>query len=164
MFGLSKKEKLTKISIAQELELESLRKLQSEVGDRIFDELEKAAAQNINFDPIKDSEYFKELYTLIIGRIPQNGDTRSFNYKITISVDDPTTHAKTCLNKNGDLVKGVAIYQIEIDMTKFGMELFMFKCPYGPDVCIWDFSVNHLEHFIEMARILTRGYRHSKLC
>jgi|GEM_PF-5048281 len=160
MFGLSKKEKLAKAKIVHERDLESLKKLQTEVGNRIFDELQRAAEQNTNIVVYRDGEEYKEPYKLIIGKKVQNGKNGSYYYKITVSVDDPLIPTGTCLDENGNLVKGVAIYQIEVDMAKFGMELFMFKCPYGPDICIWDFSVAQLENFLEMARILTKGCRH----
>ena len=96
---------------------EKMRLKQFEIGEKVFTEIEKAAAKNKVFNII-DKKPVEDIGPLRVRKIENNGA----QYSIIVQID-----SKEAMQGNYPL------YQIDINLENEGREIHVFTGPYGPD-------------------------------
>jgi len=98
-------------------EYEKMRQEQFEIGEEIFSEIEKATAENKNFN-VLDGKPAEGVGPMKVWKIENNAT----QYSIVVQID-----SKEAMQGNYPL------YQIDINLGNAGKEIHVFTAPYGPD-------------------------------
>ena len=98
-------------------EYEKMRLEQFEIGEEIFSEIEKAAAENKDFNML-GGKPVEGVGPMRVWKIENNGA----QYSIIVQID-----SKEAMQGNYPL------YQIDINLVSSGKEIHVFTAPYGPD-------------------------------
>ena len=98
-------------------EYEKMRLEQFEIGEEIFSEIEKAAAENQNFNVLYGKPV-EGVGPMRVWKIENN----TTQYSVVVQID-----SKEAMQGNYPL------YQIDINLGNSGKEIHVFTAPYGPD-------------------------------
>jgi len=98
-------------------EYEKMRLEQFEIGEEIFSEIEKAAAENQNFNVLYGKPV-EGVGPMRVWKIENNAT----QYSVVVQID-----SKEAMQGNYPL------YQIDINLGNSGKEIHVFTAPYGPD-------------------------------
>jgi hypothetical protein len=99
-------------------QLEKRKREQSEMGEKMFDQLKIAVESNQVFNIMSDGKQAESVGPMKVSKIENNGN------RFTINVDIVAPKA----------MQGFyPVYEFNVDLGNEGQEIHAFKCPYGPD-------------------------------